>query len=68
MTRKYQIINSKNEFVTRNNLTSDFSFTDNRNFAYIFTIDEAEQLQNYFKSFHNENVKIVDWKTYKVMV
>ena len=68
MNRKYQIINGKNEFVTMNTFNdSNYSFTDNKNFAYIFTIEEAEAVKNHLLKYNNDNLKIVDWKTYKAI-
>lgn len=65
MSRKYQIINDKNEFATRKNFASEITFTNNQNFAYIFTLEEAEQIKEILSK-ENKNIKIVDWKTYKI--
>jgi hypothetical protein len=61
MNRKYQIINNNNEFVTRKDFTSELTFTDNKNFAYIFTIEEAEKVKSLLSKNNNE-LKIVNWK------
>ena len=43
----FAIKNKNNEYLTRRGIDTDYSFTDNNNFAYVWgKIEEAEAVRN----------------------
>ena len=50
----YTIINKNKQYITRQSLTADFSFTSNNNFAYVFdNLNQAEAVRNILTQYQN---------------